>query len=67
MIEQYSLQQEMEALKKQMDVHELRMQNNIQNERNIRAIKHDMKHHIRELTYLVMDNNYAEVKKYLNS
>ena len=67
MIEQYSLQQEMEALKKQMDVHELRMQNNIQNERNIRAIKHDMKHHIRELTYLVTDNNYAEVKKYLNS
>lgn len=57
----------MEALKKQMDVHELRMQNNIQNERNIRAIKHDMKHHIRELTYLVTDNNYAEVKKYLNS
>lgn len=67
MIEQYSLQQEMEALKKQMDVYELRMQNNIQNERNIRAIKHDMKHHIRELTYLVTDNNYAEVKKYLNS
>ena len=29
MIEQYSLQQEMEALKKQMDVYELRMQNNI--------------------------------------
>ena len=57
----------MEALKKQMDVYELRMQNNIQNERNIRAIKHDMKHHIRELTYLVTDNNYAEVKKYLNS
>ena len=55
----------MEALKKQMDVYELRMQNNIQNERNIRAIKNDMKHHIWELTYLVTDNNYAEVKNIL--
>lgn len=53
------IQKQMEIYKKQMEV----MQ---QTEKNVRGIRHDMKHHIWQLRILAEEKRYSDILSYLN-
>ena len=56
--------QENENLKQQMHYYDAQMKTNIENDKKIRAIRHDMKHHIREINSLAEAGKLYELKKY---
>ena len=63
----FTYNQENILLKKQMDIYDAQIRADIDNNRIIKSIRHDMKHHIRELDALIDNGEYAEIKEYLSS
>lgn len=64
MLDRYIFMQENENLKQQMHYYDAQMKTNIENDKKIRAIRHDMKHHIREINSLAEAGKLYELKKY---
>lgn len=64
MVDRYIFMQENENLKQQMHYYDAQMKTNIENDKKIRAIRHDMKHHIREINSLAEAGKLYELKKY---
>ena len=67
MMDAFTYNQENILLKKQMDIYDAQIRADIDNNRIIKSIRHDMKHHIRELNALIDNGEYAEIKEYLSS
>lgn len=51
-------------LKKQISLYEQQLKTNIENDRKIRLIKHDMKHHIREINMLASNGRADDIISY---
>lgn len=49
-----------------MTMYEKQVNENISNDRKVREIRHDMKHHLRVLNEYAQHNNYNEIKEYLS-
>lgn len=52
-------------LKQQMNIYEQQIRNDIDNSRKLRGVRHDMKHHIREINDLLTKNKVEQAKDYL--
>lgn len=57
MLDKYIFFKENEQLKQQMNLYELQLKANLENDKKIKAIRHDMKHHIREINALADKGN----------
>lgn len=66
MLERYVVEQDNLQLKEQMNMYDSQIRANIQNDKEIRAIRHDMKHHIREIRALSKDGKFTEINEYLD-
>lgn len=64
MLDRYVYMQENENLKQQMNYYDMQMKANVENDKKIRSIRHDMKHHIREINNLANAGKLEEIKKY---
>lgn len=64
MQDRYGDYKENEYLKQQIYFHERQLKVNIENDRRIKAIRHDMKHHIREINALAARGDIEEIKSY---
>lgn len=64
MLDRYVYFKENEQLRQQMNFFEQQLMTNVENDRKIRAIRHDMKHHIREINALVDAGRTEEIKSY---
>ena len=67
MMDAFTYNQENILLKKQMDIYDAQIRADIDNNRIIKSIRHDMKHHIRELDALIDNGEYEKIKEYLSS
>jgi hypothetical protein len=65
MLERFSYERENLELKQQMNIYEQQIRSDIDNNRKIRTIRHDMKHHIREINDLLTKNKIEQAKDYL--
>jgi hypothetical protein len=65
MLERFSYERENLELKQQMNIYEQQIRSDIENNRKIRTIRHDMKHHIREINDLLAKNKIEQAKEYL--
>jgi two-component system sensor histidine kinase AgrC len=65
MLDRFLYERENLELKQQMNIYEQQIRNDIENNRKIRTIKHDMKHHIREINDLLMKDKVQQAKDYL--
>ncbi len=65
MVDRYKYEQENSVLKRQMDIYEQQISNDIKNSREIKAIRHDMKHHMRELYDMVDTKQFEDAKNYI--
>ena len=54
MLDRFLYERENLELKQQMNIYEQQIRSDIENNRKIRTIKYDMKHHIREINDLLM-------------
>lgn len=64
MLDRYVYMQENERLRQQMHYYNMQMNANVQNDKKVRSIRHDMKHHIREINNLANLGEIEEIKKY---
>lgn len=64
MLDRYVYYKENEELKQQMNMYEQQLNANVENDRKIMAIRHDMKHHIREINALADRGSVEEIKAY---
>jgi sensor histidine kinase regulating citrate/malate metabolism len=65
MLDRFLYERENLELKQQMNIYEKQMRNDIDNNKKIRTIRHDMKHHIREINDLLTKNKVEQAKEYL--
>lgn len=65
MLDRFLYERENLVLKQQMEIYEQQIKNNIDNNRKIQTIRHDMKHHIREIYDLIIKNKINDAKEYL--
>lgn len=65
MLDRFLYERENLELKQQMNIYEQQIRSDIENNRKIRTIKHDMKHHIREINDLLMKDKVQQAKDYL--
>lgn len=65
MLERFIYEKENMELKQQMSIYEQQIRSDIDNSRKLRSIRHDMKHHIREINDLLTKNKVEEAKSYL--
>jgi sensor histidine kinase regulating citrate/malate metabolism len=65
MLDRFLYERENLELKQQMNIYEQQIRSDIDNNRKIRTIRHDMKHHIREINDLLIKNKIEEAKDYL--
>ena len=66
MIEKYHLDRENYMLKEQMNVYENQIRINLENDKKTRALRHDMKHHLGEISYLAKEGRSKEIVKYVS-
>ena len=48
-----------------MNIYEQQIRNDIDNSRKLRGVRHDMKHHMREINDLLTKNKVEQAKDYL--
>lgn len=65
MLDRFLYERENLELKQQMNIYEQQIRSDIENNRKIRTIKHDMKHHIREINDLLIKDRVQQAKDYL--
>ena len=65
--DKYALKNENTVLRSQMDIYEYKIKNDIQREQLLKMMRHDMKHHVRELYHYIEVGNNREALKYLNA
>ena len=63
----YRYEKEYEKLKEQMDIYECQISTNIENDRVVRSLRHDMKLHLEELQMLAAGKRYDELESYLSA
>lgn len=66
MTDRYISLLENKNLKNQLEAYEYQIQLNVDNEKRIRIMKHDMKHHLRELKELAKSDCHDEIIPYLD-
>lgn len=64
MLDRYVYYKENEQLKQQMNMYEQQLKINVENDIKIRSIRHDIKHHIREINALADKGGLEEIKAY---
>lgn len=67
MVDKYISECENMYLKKQMEIYENQMQVNIDNEKNVRSMRHDMKHHMQEISSLASEHKDSDIIDYINN
>lgn len=67
MLDRFIYKQENIQLKQQMNLYESQIRLNIENDTKIRLIRHDIKHHIREIKELANAGLLEEIKEYVDS
>ncbi len=65
--DKYALKNENIILRSQMDIYEYKIKNDIQREQLLKTMRHDMKHHIRELYHYIEAGNNREALEYLDA
>lgn len=65
MLDRFLFEKENLELKQQMNIYEQKIRSDIYNNRKIQTIRHDMKHHIREINALLTENEVQQAKEYL--
>ena len=63
----YEYERENEKLKEQMDIYECQISNSIANDREVRELRHDMKHHLKELQILAEAGEYDRLNEYISA
>lgn len=66
-VDAYRYEKENEKLKEQMDIYECQISTNIENDRVVRSLRHDMKLHLEELQMLAAGKRYDELESYLSA
>ncbi len=66
MSDRFIYEQDNILLRKQMDIYEQQISANVENAEKIRAIRHDMKHHIREIKELSEKGMTKEINEYID-
>lgn len=66
-VDAYRYEKENEKLKEQMDIYECQISANIENDRVVRSLRHDMKLHLEELQMLAAVKRYDELESYLSA
>ncbi|MGN0319583.1 MAG: sensor histidine kinase [Lachnospira sp.] len=64
MLDRFVYVQENENLKQQMNFYEQQLKMNMENDKKIRLIRHDIKHHIREINNLADNGRLEDIKLY---
>lgn len=62
----YRYEKENEKLKEQMDIYECQISTNIENDRVVRSLRHDMKLHLEEIQMLAAGKRYDELESYIS-
>lgn len=65
MVDRFLSERENIKLKQQMNIYEQQIRSEVENNRKIRMIRHDMKHHIREISALLEKNRVQQAMEYL--
>lgn len=65
MLDRFIYERENLKLKQQMNIYEQQIRSDIDNSRKLRGVRHDMKHHIREINDLLTKNKVEQAKDYL--
>ena len=65
--DRYTLKNENLELKSRMDIYEHKIETDMQKEQLLRTMRHDMKHHVRELYHYIETGNNREALKYLDA
>mgnify|MGYP003375488979 FL=1 len=66
MLDRFLYERENLELKQQMNIYEQQIRSDIDNNRQIQMIRHDMKHHIREINDLLIKKDIKKAKEYLH-
>lgn len=66
MLDRFIYERENLELKQQMNIYEQQIRSDIDNSRELRGVRHDMKHHIREINDLLTKNRIEQAKVYLH-
>lgn len=66
MLDRFLYERENLELKQQMNIYEQQIRSDINNNRQIQMIRHDMKHHIREINDLLIKKDIEKAKEYLH-
>lgn len=66
-VDAYRYEKENEKLKEQMDIYECQISTNIENDRVVRSLRHDMKLHLEKLQMLAAGKRYDELESYLSA
>ena len=66
MLDRYIYMQDNILLREQIAIYESELRANMEQDRNVQALRHDMKHHIREIYSLAEKNNDRDIVSYLN-
>lgn len=64
MLDRYLYMHENENLRQQMYYYNMQINDNVENDKKLRAIRHDMKHHIREINNLANFGELEKIRKY---
>ncbi|MGN0318654.1 MAG: sensor histidine kinase [Lachnospira sp.] len=67
MLDRFKYEREVNVLKQQMGFYENQIKLNIENDKKLRSIRHDMKHHIREIRGLAENRDYSGIKEYTDN
>jgi signal transduction histidine kinase len=67
MLDRFIYEQEVNTLKHQMIFYENQIRSNVENDKKIRSIRHDMKHHIREIRGMAENEDYEGIIDYTNN
>jgi signal transduction histidine kinase len=67
MLDRFIYEQEVNTLKHQMIFYENQIRSNVENDKKIRSIRHDMKHHIREIRGMAENEDYDGIIDYTNN
>jgi hypothetical protein len=67
MLDKFIYEQEVNTLKHQMIFYENQIRSNVENDKKIRSIRHDMKHHIREIRGMAENEDYEGIIDYTNN
>jgi two-component system sensor histidine kinase AgrC len=66
MLDRYIFMQDNVLLREQIAIYESELRANMEQDRNVQALRHDMKHHIREIYSLADKNTDTDIIRYLD-